>query len=214
MTHIYGVHMNRPVAPLLLLPRGLFLASVAPILICLSACSTTHVVGRPLTADTVQHLRLEALNNPVTVDYAASGTTKVSPGTSPRPQPVESEQIRSARTVLAGVSLDWLTFGTAKDGYQRIASSRVRRISVSDHGRSAIDGLFYGLLSGVAAGVLVGAIAASGGCRQTSNGYFTTTKCPSKWSSMMGFGILGGLGGSLVGVLTGAAVGYRTTFVF
>ena len=116
--------------------------------------------------------------------------------------------------MLAGASLDWLTFGTAEDGYQQIASSRVRRMSVRDHGRSAIDGLFYGLLSGVAAGVLVGAIAASGGCTQENNGYYTTTKCPSKWSSMMGFGVLGGLGGSIVGVLAGAAVGYKTTFVF
>jgi hypothetical protein len=66
----------------------------------------------------------------------------------------------------------------------------------------------------VAAGVLVGAIAGSGGCTQTNNGYYTTTQCPSLSGSMMKFGLVGGLGGALVGTLMGAAFGYRTTFEF
>jgi hypothetical protein len=172
------------------------------------------VVGQPLTVDAVEELKLDVLNSPVIVDYAGGASVRVSSESSPRREPAGEEQLRSAHSVLAGASLDWLTFGTAIDGYQRIPSSRVRRIRINDHGRGAINGFFYGMLGGAAAGVLVGAIAASGDCTQTSNGYYTTTKCPSKASSAMGFGILGGMGGGLVGVLVGAAYGYRTTFVF
>jgi hypothetical protein len=150
----------------------------------------------------------------VIVDYAGGASVRVSSESSPGREPAGEEQLGSDHTVLAGASLDWLTFGTAANGYQRIASSRVRRIHINEHGRGAINVFFYGLLGGAAAGVLVGAIAASGDCAQTNNGYYTTTKCPSKASAAMGFGILGGLGGGLVGVLVGAAYGYRTTFVF
>jgi hypothetical protein len=210
----YSVRMVRLVALLALVRREPLLAKVALILVCQSACSTTNVVGQPLTVDAVQQLKLEVLNGPVIVDYAGGAATRVSAESLPRREPAGGEQLRSAHSVLAGASLDWLTFGTAVDGYQRIPSSRVRRLRINDHGRGAINGLFYGLLGGVAAGGLLGATVASGDCTQTNNGYYTTTKCPSRASAAMGFGILGGLGGGLVGVLVGAAFGYRTTFVF
>lgn len=189
------------------------LATVALILGSFSACSTTHVVG-PITVDAVEQLKAEALNNSVIVDYEGGTPAKPSAASAPRPAVAQGEEIRSAESVLTGVSLNWMTFGTATDGYQRIASSRVRRIRTTDNGRGAINGLFYGLLSGVAAGVLVGAVAGSGDCTQTNNGYYTTSQCPSQSGSMMKFGLVGGLGGALVGTLIGATFGYRTTFEF
>jgi hypothetical protein len=189
------------------------LATVAPILLCLSACSATYVV-RPITMEAVEQLKAEALNHSVVVDYTGGTRAKPAAASAPRPAVAQGEEIGSDKTVLRGVSLDWMTFGTPTDGYRRIASSRVQRIDVIDRGRGAINGLFYGLLSGVAAGVLVGAIAGSGDCTQTSNGYYTTTQCPSQSGSMMKFGLEGGLGAALVCTLMGAAFGYRTTFEF
>jgi hypothetical protein len=86
------------------------------LLVCLSACSTTHVVGQPITVEAVEQLKVEAVHSAVIVDYEAGIAPRRSSGNAPRSEPAQNEQIQSAHNVLTAVILEWMTFGTATDG--------------------------------------------------------------------------------------------------
>ena len=115
------------------------LATVAPILLCLSACSATYVV-RPITMEAVEQLKAEALNHSVVVDYTGGTRAKPAAASAPRPAVAQGEEIGSDKTVLRGVSLDWMTFGTPTDRcFRGGTGTEVGRVSVgaADSGAGA-----------------------------------------------------------------------------
>lgn len=179
-------------------------------LLGLFSCSTTHIVGRPVTQDNLEQLESDGLNKRARVDYVTDAGLQDSPDAYLRRTPKQRVKTDSIEGVLVGASLQRLELRFPGYEHRRISFSDVRRIRITDQGRGAVNGLFYGILAGAAAGALGGAVSASTGCTQT--GY--VNNCPSASSRAAAFGLGGGIVGGLLGLVVGSASGYQTTFVF
>ena len=107
----------------------------------------------------------------------------------------------------------WLERATSFGEYlpRTAPTAALRRISVRQHGWGALDGLGLGLLSGVVAGALVGAIYPV--ARQTTGGCNETPWVCPPGSAIVG-ALFGAIPGAIVGTLLGAAIGHRTTLEF
>jgi len=110
--------------------------------------------------------------------------------------------------------LVWVSPGTARvvtpaGASISVPSSDVRVAATRDRGRGAVEGLGIGALTGAALGAGLGFAAASG-CSPNSWGCIGPSGSGAALIGAVAFGALGGLVGTIVGVITG----HQNRYVF
>ena len=102
-------------------------------------------------------------------------------------------------------STSWLDFRT--DDTQSISTSQIKSIIVKKSGRGALEGFGIGVLSGAVIGAVIGFLSGDDDPQTVFMPYTAEEKA-------LGYGVVLGGAGGLLGVPIGAAVGSKDKFVF
>ena len=154
-------------------------------LVSFGACATTKTTTGSFSDGTAQRWLAERASSDMTVVTGDSRT--------------DMEDVR-----IEAISPTDVRFH-ARSG-EVVRTDRVRRVTVRDHGRGAIEGVLMGAAGGVAFGLAMGLLAATGsngGTAQCEDICFTPLQ-----AGLFG-GVLFGVPMMVIGVITGAISGHE-----